>query len=64
MLNQVLLAIDKIGVSATVINIHTIKPLDTNIITEHINEIKNVITVEDHQIIGARVGCFRINCRK
>lgn len=52
MLNQVLQAIDKIGVSATVINIHTIKPLDTNIITEHINEIKNVITVEDHQIIG------------
>lgn len=51
-LNQVLKALDKSDISATVINTHTIKPLDTELIKEYLFEIKYVVTVEDHQIIG------------
>ncbi len=40
------------GVEATVINMHTVKPLDTRIIDENIKGKKLVVTVEEGQING------------
>lgn len=40
------------GVSVRVINIHTIKPFDTQIIKKAVSETKGIITVEDHNMIG------------
>ena len=40
------------GVSATVINIHTIKPIDEDIIVEAAKATGLVLTVEEHSIIG------------
>ena len=40
------------GISATVINIHTIKPIDEEIIVEAAKATGLVLTVEEHSIIG------------
>ncbi len=40
------------GVSARVINIHTIKPLDDKLILQAAQETKKVFTIEEHNIIG------------
>src|SRR3954468_2472298 len=40
------------GVSVEVINIHTIKPLDTEAILQSIRKTKCAVTVEEHNIIG------------
>lgn len=40
------------GISARVINIHTIKPLDENIIVKAAKETGKIVTVEEHSIIG------------
>ncbi|MBR6045210.1 MAG: transketolase family protein [Ruminococcus sp.] len=40
------------GISATVINIHTIKPIDEEIIVEAAKTTGLVLTVEEHSIIG------------
>ncbi len=40
------------GISAEVINIHTIKPLDEDIIVKSAEKTKNVFTVEEHSVIG------------
>ncbi len=40
------------GISARIINMHTIKPLDKEIILKAIGETKALVTVEDHDIIG------------
>ncbi|MFA9463220.1 MAG: transketolase family protein [Velocimicrobium sp.] len=45
-----LLAAD--GIDAKVINIHTIKPLDEDLIVAAAKETKKVFTVEEHSIIG------------
>lgn len=40
------------GINTRVINIHTIKPIDREIIERAIDETGKIITVEDHNIIG------------
>lgn len=40
------------GISAEVINIHTIKPIDKDIIIESAKKTGKVVTVEEHSIIG------------
>jgi len=40
------------GISARVINIHTIKPLDRNIVCKAAEETGVIVTVEEHSIIG------------
>lgn len=40
------------GINAEVINIHTIKPLDEDIIIESAKKTGKVITVEEHSVIG------------
>tara|TARA_B110000879_G_C11144822_1_gene501914 strand:+ start:807 stop:1742 length:936 start_codon:yes stop_codon:yes gene_type:complete len=42
----------KQGISAEVINIHTIKPLDNNAILESVKKTKCVVTAEEHQMNG------------
>ncbi len=40
------------GISAKVINIHTIKPLDEDLIIKAAKETGKVVTVEEHSVIG------------
>lgn len=40
------------GISARVINIHTIKPIDRDIIVKAAKETGKIITVEEHSVIG------------
>ena len=40
------------GICLRVINIHTIKPLDTEIITRAARETGAIVTAEEHNIIG------------
>ena len=42
----------KDGIDARVINIHTIKPIDEDIIVKAAQETKKIFTVEEHSIIG------------
>ena len=40
------------GISARVLDMHTIKPLDVEAVTAAINEVGKIITVEDHNILN------------
>ncbi|PYG87933.1 transketolase subunit B [Ruminiclostridium sufflavum DSM 19573] len=40
------------GINARVVNIHTIKPIDRDIIIKAAKETKGIVTVEDHNVIG------------
>ena len=40
------------GINAAVINIHTIKPLDNELIIEYAKKTKKIVTVEEHSVIG------------
>ena len=42
----------KDGISARVLDMHTIKPLDVEAVTAAVNEIGKIITVEDHNILN------------
>lgn len=44
--------LEKDGISARIINIHTIKPLDKEIILKAAKETGKIITVEEHSVIG------------
>ncbi len=44
------------GISAEVINIHTIKPLDTELVCASAKKTGKVVTVEEHSIIGGLGG--------
>ena len=57
------------GVSARVLNIHTIKPLDEEIVLKAAKECGKVITAEEHNVIGglgdavADVLMGKVNCK-
>ena len=40
------------GVEISVINVHTIKPIDAACVTEYAEKCGNVVTVEEHSVIG------------
>ena len=40
------------GIEISVINVHTIKPIDAACVTEYAQKCGNVITVEEHSVIG------------
>ena len=40
------------GISARVVNIHTIKPIDKEIIINSAEKTKGIITIEEHNVIG------------
>lgn len=44
------------GISAEVINIHTIKPLDTGLVTASARKTGAVVTAEEHSVIGGLGG--------
>ena len=44
--------LEKDGISAAVINIHTIKPIDEKTVIQYANKCGLVLTVEEHQITG------------
>lgn len=44
--------LEKDGINARVINIHTIKPLDEELIIESARKTGKVVTVEEHSVIG------------
>lgn len=55
LVNSALEAAEKLaaeGVSAEVINIHTIKPLDTELIVKSAKKTGKVVTAEEHSVIG------------
>ena len=45
-------ALEKQGVDARLINIHTIKPIDRDIILKAAKETGKIVTVEEHSVIG------------
>lgn len=44
--------LDRQGLSARVINMHTIKPIDRDAIIQAVKDTRRIITVEDHNIVG------------
>lgn len=48
--------LDTVGISATVVNMHTLKPLDTAAIDRAVTSSKLIVTVEEHSIIGGLGG--------
>ncbi len=44
------------GVSAAVINMHTLKPLDTQLLDQVIGSSKVIVTVEEHSVVGGLGG--------
>lgn len=44
--------LNKKGINVRVIDIHTIKPIDKELIIKTAKETKKIITIEDHSIIG------------
>lgn len=55
MVNEALVAakeLEEKGISARVINIHTIKPIDRHIIVKAAKETNLILTVEEHSVIG------------
>lgn len=44
------------GISARVVNIHTIKPIDTELLTKCARETGAVVTAEEHSVIGGLGG--------
>lgn len=48
--------LDEMGLSARVINMHTIKPLDGEILVKAATETRMIFTIEEHQIAGGLGG--------
>ena len=44
--------LDRQGLSARVINMHTIKPIDRDAIIQAVKDTRRIITVEDHNTVG------------
>jgi transketolase len=44
--------LEKDGISARVVNMSTIKPIDADMIIKCANETKGIVTVEDHNVFG------------
>jgi transketolase len=44
--------LETVGVSATVVNMHTLKPLDTSVIDKAVAGSTLIVTVEEHSVIG------------
>ena len=57
------------GIEISVINVHTIKPIDAECVTKYAEKCGNVVTVEEHSVIGglgdavADVLMGKVNCK-
>lgn len=59
MVNEALMAADELakeGIDARVINIHTIKPIDEDILVKAAKETGVIVTAEEHNVIGGLGG--------
>ena len=59
MLNEAINAakiLENDGIEATIVDMHTIKPLDSELIGELANECGAIVTAEDHSVIGGLGG--------
>ena len=57
--------LEKEGINIRVVDIHTIKPIDKDLIIKCANETNHLISVEEHSIIGGlRYSYFRSSYRK
>lgn len=45
-------ALENVGISASVVNMHTIKPLDDNLVAELAGTSRLIVTIEEHSIVG------------
>ena len=52
LLDQVLNAVENSGKNCSVINIHTIKPIDRELVLQFAKQCGKIMTIEDHTIIG------------
>jgi transketolase len=52
----------KYKVSARVVSIHTLKPIDENVIEDAINNTGGIITIEENSIIGGLAGAISEYC--
>ncbi len=50
--------LEKKGINIRVIDIHTIKPIDEELIIKCAKETKKLISIEDHNIIGGLRNCY------
>lgn len=57
-------ALEMQGISARVLNIHTIKPLDKNLVLQAAKETGLIITAEEHSVIGALERQFVLLCAR
>lgn len=48
--------LEQLGISSTVVNMHTIKPLDTSVIEKACKTSKLIVTVEEHSVVGGLGG--------
>ena len=49
--------LEKQGINIRVVDMHTIKPIDKDIIIKSAKETKKIVTIEDHSIIGGLGSC-------
>lgn len=49
-------SLEHLGISTRVINMHTVKPLDEEIIIKAAQETKAIVTAEEHQVLGGLGG--------
>ena len=68
MVNEALIAYDMLkseGISARIVNIHTIKPIDEALITESAARTGAIVTAEEHSVIGGLGGAVaEVICEK
>jgi transketolase len=55
-------ALQEDGITARVLDMHAIKPLDCDAITEAVNETGGLITIEEHNVIGGLGGAIAEYC--
>ena len=59
-IHEVLLAVNdlvRIGISVRLINLHTLKPIDKEVILNSAQKTKAILTVEEHTILGGLGSC-------
>ncbi len=62
---EALKVLDKIGISAEVINFHTIKPLDEKILLDSVNKTGCIVSAEEHNFLGGLgESISRVLCKK
>ena len=62
---EALKVLDKLGISAEVINFHTIKPLDEKAILDSVNKTGCIVSAEEHNFLGGLgESISRVLCKK